>query len=208
MISFSGLSLISDQRAYALVCPATADGGETEIFGFAPKLADILLSWKGWWKDEPAAELEDKIEAAQRADKTFNPALQRQRIRTQDEINACVQALLDPHIEVWGYRLVEAQHRVVRASIWTLELGELMPYYKAKGGALRSCGDKLIRLPDGRTISNDGYYTAEEKIRTHLEMARWSCSEKQALLAMYIEQEEIEGALAEQIRRQIDEDCD
>ncbi|MER2529940.1 MAG: hypothetical protein ABTR07_18640, partial [Candidatus Competibacter denitrificans] len=77
---------MTSQRAYALVCPETQHGGETEHFGFAQKLADMLLSWKGWWK--PAAELEDEIESARRADKTFDPKLQRRRIRTNDEINA------------------------------------------------------------------------------------------------------------------------
>ena len=83
MIRLSGKHLLADQRAYALVCPATDESGETEHFGFAPKLADLLLSWKGWWKDMPAELLEEEIESACRADKTFDPDLQRQRIRTQ-----------------------------------------------------------------------------------------------------------------------------
>jgi hypothetical protein len=185
MIKFSGKHLLTSQRAYALVCPATQDGGETEHFGFAPKLADMLLSWKGWWKI-PADELEDEIESARRADKTFDPKLQRHRIRTNDEINACIQALLDPHVDVWGYRLVEAQHRVMRAAAFLLDLYDISKYYEGP--------------------ATDDEIEIREWIRRNVR----DCGIKHLMLDAMIEYNrelDVPGLLA-QIHAQIDEDCD
>lgn len=186
MIRLSGKHLLTGQRAYALVCPATDESGETEHFGFAPKLADLLLSWKGWWREMPAAELEEEIMAVLRADKTFDPDLQRQRIRTQDEIRACIQALLDPHIDVWGYSLVEAQHRVMRSAAFLLPLEDLLPYYE--GAATKD----------------------EIEIREWVECKVRDCGIKHVMLDAMVEYDrdlDAPGLLA-QIHAQIDEDCD
>lgn len=186
MIRFSGKHLLCDQRAYALVCPASEESGESEVFGFAPKLADLLLLWKGWWKEMPADALEEKIESAQRADKTFDPELQRKRIRTPDEIDACIQALLDPSIDVWGYQLVEAQHRVMRAAAFLLDLDDLLPYYQGK------------KTDD------------EIEIREWIQWNVRDCGIKHILLDAMIEYDrdlDAPGLIA-QIHIQIDEDCD
>lgn len=186
MIRLSGKHLIAGQRAYALVCPATDESGETEHFGFAPKLADLLLLWKGWWKDMPAELLEKEIESACRADQTFDPDLQRQRIRTQGEITACIQALFDPRIDVWGYRLVEAQHRVMRAAAFLLDLDDLAPYYHGP-------------------VTDD-----EIEIREWIEWNVLDCGIKHLLLDLMVEYDrdlDAPGLLA-QIHAQIDEDCD
>jgi len=45
-------------------------------------------------------------------------------------INATIQALFDPHINLWGFRLVEAQHLVVKEAAWLLDLDELTLYYE------------------------------------------------------------------------------
>jgi len=186
MIRLSGKHLLTGQRAYALVCPATAESDETEHFGFAPQLADLLLSWQGWWREMPAAELDAELKAVQRADKTFDPDVQRQRIRTQDEINACIQALLDPAIDVWGYRLVEAQHRVMRAAAFLLDLDDLAPYYEG---------------PD----TDD-----EIEIRGWVQWNVRDCGIKHEMLESMVEYDRdlnVPGLLA-QIHAQIDEDCD
>jgi hypothetical protein len=186
MIRLSGKHFLADPRAYALICPASEESGESEVFGFAPKLADLLLSWKGWWNDMPAEELEAEIEDAQRADKTLAPDLQRKRIRTPDEINACIQALLDPRIDAWGYRLVEAQRRVTRAAALLLPLDDLIPHY-------------------------EGPETDDEiEIREWIEWNVRDCWVKHVLLDAMIEYDrdlDAPGLLA-QIHRQIDEDCD
>lgn len=185
MIAFSGKHLLSNDRAYALICPASEEAGETEVFGFAPKLADLLLSWSGWWQEMPAGQLEEQLEHVRRADHTFNRELQRQRIRTEDEINATIQALLDPAIEA-GYRLVEAQHRVMRAAAFLLPLDDLLPYY-------------------------EGPKTEDEiEIREWMQWQIRDCGIKHRLLDAMVEYDralDAAGLLA-QIHHQIDEDCD
>lgn len=186
MITFSGKHLLTDPRAYALVCPVSEASGETECFGFAPKLAALLLSWKGWWQEMPVGQREEEMENAQRADPTFDPDVQRQRICTQDEINATIQALLDPRIDVWGYRLVEAQHRVMRAAAFLLDLDDLLPYY-------------------------EGPATEDEiEIREWIQWNVRDCGIKHILLDAMVEYDRDLGApgLLDQIHQQIDEDCD
>lgn len=186
MIRLSGKHLVTDQRAYALVCPATEESGETEHFGFAPKLADFLLSWHGWWREMPASEFDEEIESSRRADKTFDPDVQRQRIRTPDEIRACIHALLYPAIDVWGYRLVEAQHRVMRAAAYLLDLDDLVPYYEGPA-------------------TND-----EIDIREWVQWNVRDCGIKHVMLDAMVEYDrdlDAPGLLA-QMHAQIDEDCD
>lgn len=178
MIKLSGKYLMTDHRAYALVFPETSEGNETEKFGYAPKLADFLLSLRGWIKADADKE---HLAALTDADPSANLA----RLRTDDEINATIQALLDPMIDVWGCKLVEAQHRVVRAAAWLLPLDELAPYY-------------------------EGAATDEIEIREWIEWNVRDCGIKHVLLDAMIEYNrdlDAPGLLA-QIHAQIDEDCD
>lgn len=101
MITLSGKD--RSARAYALIVPPLPGGEAPErtLFGFAPRLARTVLAWKGWQPDA----------------------------RTEDEIDAMVQALLDPAIDVFGYRLIEAQHRVWQEIVWTVDLDDLAVYY-------------------------------------------------------------------------------
>ncbi len=179
MIKLSGKHLLTNQRAYALICPETAEENETEHFGFAPKLADLLLAWKGWLAADSSTET---LTSLADADPTANLT----RFRTDDEINATIQALLDPQIDVWGYQLIEAQHRVVRAAAWTLPLDELKPYY-------------------GGVETND-----EEILRNWIQNNISDCGIKHILFDALIEYDrdlDVLG-LIEQIHLQIDEDCD
>ena len=187
MIILSSKHLAIYQRAYALICPEIP--GEcpgTECFGFAPKLADFLLGMKGWMKDAPADEIEEEIRSMERADPTFNAGLQRGRVRTPDEIRTTIQALLDPHIDMWSYRLVEAQHRVMRAAAWTLDLADLLPYYR------RAQTDDEIVIREW----------CEHNIR--------ELGVKHILLDLLVQYDRDLDApgLIEQIHRQLDEDCD
>lgn len=103
------------QRAYALVIPAEFSAMQAgETFGFALKLADVALEMQGWRKPDP-----DDI----------NNVAGRRRIRTREKIAETVQTLLDPRRSRREPHLVEAQHRIVRAAAWTLDLEALLPYY-------------------------------------------------------------------------------
>lgn len=96
-------SAFDDQRAYALIMPEIpGECPESVMFGFAQRLADRLLMWKGW-----------------------SPAQ-----RTPDEINATLEALKDPTIDAWGCTLIEAQHRIVPEAAWVADLDALRPYYQ------------------------------------------------------------------------------
>lgn len=187
MIELSGKHLLTDQRAYALICPEIlGERPETECFGFAPKLADFLLSMKGWLKDASPDEIEGEISSMKRADPTFNADLQRERVRTPDEIWATIQALLDPYIDAWGYRLVEAQHRVMRAAAWTLDISDLLPYY------------------DGQATDD------EDIIRDWCEHNIRDLGVRHILLDALVQHDRDLDApgLLEQIHRQLDEDND
>lgn len=90
------------KTAYALIKPAiTGQSPESVIFGFADQLADKLLMWQGW----------EKIR------------------RTKDEKAATIEALLNPQIDVFGYRLLRAEERVLKESAWTLEIEDVSVYY-------------------------------------------------------------------------------
>jgi hypothetical protein len=157
MIAFSGKHLLSCQRAYALIVPEmSGERPEYAKFGFAPRLADYLLGVHGWDKSR----------------------------RTDDEISAMVQALFDPMIDVWGCRLIEAQHRVVHDVAWVLDLADLHPYY------------------DGP--ATDDEYVIREWIERHLR----DLSIKHILLDALVQYDgdlDAPGLLA-QIHRQLDEE--
>ena len=199
MIFLSGKHLLTSQRAYALVCPETTEGSETEHFGFAESLADRLLAWQGWIK--PSADLEETLSAIQRADPTFNLDLQRQRVRTPDEIHACIQALLNPQIDLWGYRLVEAQERVMRAAAWLLDLGDLLPYFAGDPRIARTLRAGM------RGDRNEAFYEAESAFRTWIEWNVRDLGIQHILLdAMVAHDSDLnEPGLLAQIHRQLDE---
>lgn len=90
------------KTAYALIKPAIAGQcPESVIFGFADKLADKLLMWQGF----------EKIR------------------RTKDEKSATIEALLNPKIYVFGYRLLRAEEIVLKEAAWTLEIEDVSIYY-------------------------------------------------------------------------------
>ena len=199
MIFLSGKHLLTSKRAYALVCPETAEGGETECFGFAEPLADRLLAWQGWMK--PSADLEKTLVAIQQADPTFDIDLQQQRVRTPDEIQACIQALLNPQIDLWGYRLVEAQERVMRAAAWLLDLDDLLPYFAGDPRIARTLQAGMVGDRD------EAFYEAEQKFRTWIAWHVRDLGIQHILLdAMAAHDSDLkEPGLLAQIHRQLDE---
>lgn len=88
--------------AYALISPAI-DGERPESvnFGFANKLAELVLMWRGWEKER----------------------------RTQDEVNATVEALMTAEIDLWGYKLVRAETLVMQEAAWTLDFDDVKIYF-------------------------------------------------------------------------------
>lgn len=109
MIKLSG-KMTHGRRAYALVCPEIpGEAPEHVEYGWAPELARMALGWKlGRWLPRDTTTWTD----AQR-----------------DEASAMIEAIRDPAIDAWGYRLVDAQHCVVRDAVWTLDLDDVTPYY-------------------------------------------------------------------------------
>lgn len=203
MIRLSGKHLLVTPRAFALICPETSERPENEVFGFADSLADQLLSWKGWMKQyQSVDEFEKELFAIKQADPTFDTDLQRKRIRTQDEITACVQALLDPKIDVWGYRLVEAQHRVVRAAAWLLETETLLPYFEGDSAIARQIRTKRPGVMD------EAFYDAEQAFRSWFEHHPLELGIRHILLDAMVEYDRDLDApnLLDQIHRQMDEE--
>lgn len=90
------------KTAYALIKPAISGEAPASMhFGFVEKLADSLLGWQGWTK----------------------------AARTDDEIAATIEALLNPQIDVFGYRLVRAETVALKESAWTLDIEDVSIYY-------------------------------------------------------------------------------
>ena len=159
MIRLSGKP--STPRAYALISPAIpGERPETADLGFAEDLADAMLSVQGWLK--PRGGLEEELREAGTFDPTFNPDIQRQRVRTPAAIRQYAQALADPGnatVDTWGYRLIEAQHRVVNASIYALDIADLLPYYRLHNGPIQGeLGSKTVTLGNGAIACNSAYY--------------------------------------------------
>lgn len=50
--------------------------------------------------------------------------------RTADEIQATIEALQNPAINLWGCKLVPAEWKIVSEAAYTLDLEELKPYYE------------------------------------------------------------------------------
>lgn len=112
MISLSGKTSDSG-RAYALLKPEIpGESPEHMVFGFLPTLAEKILAWKGWRRPGSDAA---KIPG--------------EKILTPDELHAACQALLDPHIDTWGYRLVSAETVVAKGFAWLCDLDDVMTYY-------------------------------------------------------------------------------
>lgn len=157
--------LVEAQRAYALTIP--------EVPGEAPELTRF------GWAHNLAREVYRRVTG-------FSPTRDTGlwSDAERDEIVATIEALLDPHIDVAGHRLREAQHVVVREAAWLLDLEDLRPYYAGP-----PTGDEYV-------------------IRAWVEEHVRDLGIKHALLDMMIEHDRDLGDrdLVAQIHRQLDED--
>lgn len=113
MISLSGKT--SDAgRAYALIKPEIpGEAPEHIVFGFLPVVAEDMLMWKGWRRPGSDAA---KIPG--------------EKILTTDEIHAACEALLDPCIDPWGYRIVSAETVVANEFAYVCDLEDVQAYYE------------------------------------------------------------------------------
>lgn len=146
------------KTAYALIKPAVSgEAPESIHFGFAEKLADSLLAWQGWSKTR----------------------------RTDDEKAATVEALLNPQIDVFGYKLVRAETVVLKEAAWAIDLEDVSVYY-------------------------DGPETSDEyEIREWVERNIDDSGIKHALFENLIEHDRdlLAPGLVDAIKSQIDEAC-
>lgn len=112
MISFSGKT--SDAgRAYALIKPEIpGEAPEHIVFGFLPVVAEKMLMWKGWRR--PGSESE---------------SIPGEKILTPDEIHAGCEALLDPCIDPWGYRIVSAERVIAKEFAFVCDIEDVRAYY-------------------------------------------------------------------------------
>lgn len=93
----------TEQRAMVLRKPEIpGEAPEYYVFGWPERLADLLLQWQGWSKDQ----------------------------RTPDEIAATLQALRDPAIDLAGYKLLDADRAIIaREAAWLLPMEDIIPYF-------------------------------------------------------------------------------
>lgn len=133
-------TLAAGQRAYALICPKMSsrelhdgDAPECVLFGWAPPLAryayDVVMG--AMTPTDPRRWTE----------------------RQRSELSAMFEALLDPAVDVAGFKLIEAQHCVVKEAAWTLDIQDLSIYYEGassdeyeiRAWCLRNIRDLTIR---------------------------------------------------------------
>ena len=110
MIRLSG-KLTPGKRAYALVCPEIpGEAPERVIFGWAHDLARLVLGWKlSSWLPKDSTVWSDE---------------------ERDEAAATIEAIQDPRIDAWGYKLAEAHHLVAQEAAWGLDLEDIQPFYE------------------------------------------------------------------------------
>lgn len=111
MIVFSGKTS-NIGHVYTLIKPGIEGETPEQIyFGYLPDLAEIMLLSQGWCRPGSDREAHGYIPM------------------TRDEVHAACEALLDPAIDCWGYKIVSGETMIARHYAYLADLDDVFSYY-------------------------------------------------------------------------------